>query len=206
MIRIIWKNEIHDNQDLSNQDFTDAYLANCSFKGTKLGNCTNATFYQCDLTGADLFESILTGATFPFSILNNLKMVDTATAWQRKIGKNIASTVGFLPSHVNETYAYLCSEEAKTTTDPKLKAQLLEAAEDIKLHQGYCFKEFYALFNMKWPNDKTLFKTFLKLCQVDPRLSGRFKSELYEEYQKNYPTIKEEELTTPYTLASQEMR
>ena len=69
MARVIWHNENHDNENLKDMDFTNAFINGGSYKGTKFGNCTNATFIVVpnmfddttsfgDLTGVEFIGEI----------------------------------------------------------------------------------------------------------------------------------------------------
>ena len=151
MTRTIWKNQDKSNQDLTAEDFSNAYFFRCNFTNCEFRLLTNATFIECDLTNTDLSNCILNGVsikncigveTIQFRTINTIN----------KIGKVLLDKFGLgavYPLHAHGLIAALIKKE--TVNYPlAVKDKCFWIADYIASHPEYSWDAFAQLIVAKW--------------------------------------------------------
>ena len=149
-MRIIWKNRSKSNQDLSAENFTNAYFYQCNFTNSKFGILTNATFIECDLTHADFSQSIIIGIDVKRCITTGIKF-PTITL-RNQIAKSLIDQCGlsaFIPLHSHELVAEIMKQEGTLALKPILTTMAIYLKNHYELSWEGIVKAFIVQFGYK---------------------------------------------------------
>jgi len=175
MVRIIWHNENHDNENLKDMDFTNAFINGGSYKGTKFGNCTNATF----IVVPNMFDD-----TTSFGDLTGVEFIGEITPIKRFI-----KSLNIIPHHAHKLIAAKFAVEAENETDPDIKTKGLHIAKFVNDHPELSWDAFTRYFNYTtgwYPNEKLMY-FILKVLGKVPFGKRIIKKSMRDKY----PNIKE---------------